>query len=116
MIATLLGSVLLVAAVSGCCQVDKDQTANEMKGKLESAIPVGTSANAAEARLRERGFEVVRMTDASFVEGQHVREHADFIYGDRMDGCIVKRRWQVAAVLNGDSVSEIVVSTGLEGP
>jgi hypothetical protein len=87
-----------------------------MKRSLEAAIPVGTSASVAAARLPERGFKVALQRDSLFVEDDHVREHADFLYGNRMDGCIVKREWMVIAVLHEESVSKIQVNTERVGP
>jgi hypothetical protein len=88
---------------------------SEMKHDLEAAIPVGTPANVAEARLREGGFTVGIERNFPVIEN-HLHQQVDFAYGDRAEGGIVKRRWQVTAFLNADRVSELDVNTYLEGP
>ena len=113
-------SYLVIFLITSSCSHSnayKDATYDDMKRNLEADIPVGTSTSDAEVRLRQRGFEATRMTDASFVcnDGQ-VRKHLDYLYGDRYDGGVVHRRWQVALVLKEDAIVEILVSTGLVGP
>lgn len=89
----------------------------KMRQSLTTDIPVGTSVKDAETRLRDRGFRVSPMTDASFSYQGHVREHLDYLYGDMSEGTgLVSRRWQVAVVHQRGSVSEICVSMGLVGP
>jgi hypothetical protein len=93
------------------------KTVAEMQHSLAADIPIGTSVKDAEARLRDRGFRVSPMTDASFPHQGRVREHLDFLYGDMSEGNgVVSRRWQVAVVHQQGAVTEICVSMGLVGP
>ncbi len=44
------------------------------------------------------------------------RRGLDCIYGDRSDGWVVQRRWQVALVHEDGKLTEVLASTGLVGP
>jgi len=92
------------------------ETADEMRASLLKIIPVGTPVSEAETLLQNQGFEVQRMTNASFVENDKLREHIDYLYGNMSEGIVVQRRWQVSIVHDQNAVREISVSTSLVGP
>jgi hypothetical protein len=62
--------------------------------------------------METEGFQCRREANARFLD----RDGLDYVYCDRYEGGIVKRRWQVAAVYREGKVVEVLASTGLVGP
>lgn len=87
-------------------------TAAEMKQHIEAEIPSGTSVDVATERLRAMHFDVSLKTGADWGG----RDGIDYVYGDRREGGVVFRRWQVALFVEDDAVVDIDVSTGMVGP
>ncbi|GEM_PF-1841470 len=84
-----------------------------MKHYLNQKIPVGTPVNVARQILQSKRFEVSLEFGQAFTEEGKVRRNLDYLYGDRHDGFIFQRRWQVAVVFKENKVTEILVSTAI---
>jgi hypothetical protein len=62
--------------------------------------------------MEQHGFTCAVVTNGSFGTIRSI----DYVYCDRREGSVVKRRWQAALILANDRVSEVHVTTGLVGP
>jgi len=80
--------------------------------QIEHLIPKGTRSEKAAETLKARGFNVSRAS------GNFAGEtYASYLYGDLSGpGHPVKRRWQVAVILEDETASGYQVTTGLIGP
>ena len=118
------GCVLLLLAI-GCAR-DKQAvrlTANieqaaMMKSAILETIPRGTGLAAAKGFMKREGFECSITHNGEFSEQGVVHEGIDYLYCNRHDriDTFVNRRWQIAVVLEKDSVADVYVSEGLIGP
>ncbi len=75
-------------------------------------VPIGTPLAEARRFMEAEGFECRREANSTFLD----RDELDYLYCNRYEGGIVKRRWQVAVVYRDDKVVEVLASTGLIGP
>jgi hypothetical protein len=81
-------------------------------------VPSGTAVADARRFMECEGFACQVEKDKSFLEGGAVRERADFLYCQRMDGAgfLMVRNWQVILVLRDGAVEEVIVTGNLIGP
>lgn len=75
-------------------------------------VPIGASVDDAQRFMEREGFACSRRTNADFPG----RQGLDYLHGDRSEGSVVSRRWQVAVVHRDGKVTEVLASTGLVGP
>lgn len=94
-----------------------------MRTALLEAVPLGTSVVDAERFMASERFHCTLNRNASFAEQQDgghsvVHEGIDYLYCDRFDraGFMVSRRWQIALVLEDESVKDMIVNAGMIGP
>jgi len=109
----LLLAILFLIASAGCSRPERlsDQAAEAM-AQVQRWVGLGTPATEARQIMEQRGFACSMVTNGAF--GTH--RGVDYIFCDRREGTIVKRRWQAALVLVEGRVSEVQVTTGLVGP
>jgi hypothetical protein len=108
--------MLLVVAAPGCAgarsatrEIDKPE---RMVEAVISGVPIGTTVDEAQRFMEGEGFQCRREANTKFLD----RGGLDYLYCNRYEGGIVKRRWQVAVVHRGGKVVEVLASTGLVGP
>lgn len=76
-------------------------------------IPVGSSITDAQDRMQASGFECVFQWHGSW-GGEN---NLNYLYCNRQDGgWMVQRVWQVAVMMQGVTVGDVRVATGLMGP
>ncbi len=96
--------------------IELTENPESVKNSILNIIPIGSDINAAKIIMEKNGFKCSIQKDSSFTDGEKVYEHIDFLYCDIEKGFLIGRRWQVAIVFKKNSVTEILVSTGLTGP
>ena len=106
----------MLVAVVGCTGrqsvTDGIEDPARMVEVVLKEVPVGTTAEDAAEFLGQEGFACTRKTNADFLD----RKELEYIYCDRSEGGMVKRRWQLAVVIKDGRVAEIITCTGLVGP
>ncbi len=108
--------MLIVVAAPGCAGtrsatrgIDEPE---RMAEAVISGVPIGTPVDEARRFMEREGFQCRRKANAEFLD----RGGLDYLYCNRYEGGIVKRRWQVAVVHREGKVVEVLASTGLVGP
>jgi hypothetical protein len=110
---SIVGSYFFVAGCatsSGLTRGIKEPS--DMQRIVRTAVPPGSDLQDAQRFMEKEGFHCSRQTNTSFGG----RIGIDYLWCDRSDGGVVKRRWQVAIVHQNGKVSEILATTGLVGP
>jgi hypothetical protein len=105
---------LIYAAACGCGPQRAADTPAAMKTALQHLI--GSSREEATRAMEKAGYRVGVMTSGAFSEEGVVRRRIDYLYCDCSEGLLIERRWQVALVYVGDSITEVLVAMGLTGP
>lgn len=111
--AAVLAAVAVVASVASCAsRLPEDDAA--VTALVAGWLPAGTTAADAQRILEDHGFETARHAARS----QSNPGPDEVLWADRMQtaGWPVMRRFQVTAVLDGDRVAKVTVSSGLVGP
>ncbi len=105
-------------AACGCGPRRAADTPAAMKAALQQLIPSGTPLDQARRTMEKAGYKVTDETSASFSEEGVVHRGINYLYCDCTERAhlIIERRWQIALIYTGDSVSDILVSMGLTGP
>jgi hypothetical protein len=110
-----LASAALIA-MTGCAGTRPSTRGIEEPPRMVEAVlghaPVGTPIDDAQRFMEREGFDCRRETNAEFLD----RKGLDYIYCDRSEGGVVRRRWQVALVHRDGQITEVIASTGLVGP
>ena len=94
-----------------------------MRNVVLEHVPPGANISAAQKFMEAEGFSCVRKS-GSFREmtwfGDHSEPHSgiDFLKCDRRQsaGFLMTRYWSVALVLEGETVSDALVSHYIDGP
>ena len=114
----LLSAVVLLLGCARDTQVVRVTAGIEQPALMQSTlvknIPKGTPLADAKRFMEREGFECSITRNGSFSG----RDGIDYIYCDRHDrvDIWVSRRWQIALVLEDDTVADVSVSHGLIGP
>lgn len=84
----------------------------EMQQMLEKSVPKGMRLDAAKAFMEREGFVCEDMKGGTW-KG---RKGLNFLHCKREDGQMIKRRWEVALMHDGKSVSALELRTALVYP
>lgn len=125
----IFATILLAPLFSGCAGWRTFGITDRavMREFLLEAVPIGTNVKDAQAFMVREGFSCTIERNSSFSErndddperGPHrTLEGIDYLYCDRTELAhfLIDRRWQIAFVLNGETVSDLIVNVGLIGP
>lgn len=128
---TLVIGAAAVAAVVALVKLVRQQTmitmhseSKQMRAEIQRWIRGGTPVGDAKALMERSGFACTNMQNETFAadhdsgRGQVFHESLDFLYCDRkaLMAPVVMQRWQVALVLERDSVTDVLVSIGIIAP
>lgn len=91
---------------------------SEMESMIRETIPAGTALADARDFMEREGFSCHVIRNGSFSEQGEVYEGIDYIhcYRDDATSFWVHRCWQIALVLEDDTVTDVRVSSVLDGP
>lgn len=108
----LWGVLFIGLAGCGPSQETAELTPKEMQKKLQEALPKGFKLQEARHYMEKEGFECEMVVDGEWKK----KKVARFMHCKREDGKMIKRRWDVAVVHDGDKVVSVDVRTGLVYP
>jgi hypothetical protein len=103
----------------------KIEKPEDMRQAIIQRIPRGTSIDAARKVMESEGFTCNLKRNSTFYErtswqtdGVQRHDQIDFLECRRTQsaGFLMSRQWTVALVLNGDLVSDVLISHILDGP
>lgn len=105
----------LVGVMAGCAQQRRSleiESPQQMRIQIEKAVPCGTPLKKAHETMCDRGFS------CEFVQRGRWREQrrVDYLRCIRDDGQLIKRRWDVAIIHNGERVTSVDLRAALVYP
>ena len=109
--------MLMIAAVflAACGAEHKTEdvaSPKEMQQTLEKSVTKGMNLDAAKAFMEKEGFVCEDVKGGTW-KG---RKGLNFLHCKREDGQMIKRRWEVALMHDGKSVSSLEMRTALVYP
>lgn len=109
---TLCCMVFLVLTACGPRQETAELTPKEMQAKLTEAIPKGTALTQAQQFMEKEGFVCEAIVDGEWRK----KKVARFLRCAREDGKMIKRKWDVALIHDGEKVLSVDLRTALVYP
>jgi hypothetical protein len=105
----------IVSVLAACAKQRRTldiESPQQMRIQIERAVPCGTPLNKAHETMCQRGF------DCEFVQRGRWREQRglNFLRCVRDDGQLIKRRWDVAIMHNGERVTSVDLRAALVYP
>ena len=122
-----LGMAASICLLSGCLHFRQSTwkltSREEMRKAVLEHVPLGTNVNAAQKFMEAEGFSCRLERNGSFQEktwwGDHPEPHSgiDFLRCKRHQsaGFLMTTFWSVALVLEGETVSDVLVSHCYDG-
>ena len=107
----MIGAVLLAACGSDH-KTEDVASPKEMQQTLEKSVTKGMNLDAAKAFMEREGFVCEDVKGGTW-KG---RKGLNFLHCKREDGQMIKRRWEVALMHDGKSVSSLEMRTALVYP
>jgi hypothetical protein len=108
--------MMIVAMLLAACgpehKTEDVASPKEMQQTLEKSLPKGTSLEAAKVFMEGEGFVCEDVKGGTW-KG---RKGLNFLHCKREDGQMIKRRWEVALMHDGRSVSALEMRTALVYP
>lgn len=104
--------LLLGVAACGPRQETAELSPKEMQAKLNEAMPKGATLANAREFMEKEGFACEMVVDGEFKKKKIHR----FLLCTRQDGQMIKRRWDVAVVHDGEKVLSVDMRTALVYP
>jgi hypothetical protein len=102
----------LLAACGSEHKTEDVASPKEMLQTLEKSVPKGMGLDAAKAFMEGEGFHCEDVKEGTW-KG---RRGLNFLHCKREDGHMIKRRWEVALMHDGRSVSSLEMRTALVYP
>ena len=102
----------LLAACGSEHKTEDVASPKEMLQTLEKSVPKGMGLDAAKAFMEAEGFHCEDVKEGTW-KG---RKGLNFLHCKREDGQMIKRRWEVALMHDGRSVSSLEMRTALVYP
>ena len=104
-----------MAGLSSCAPHNRSfdtESPQQMRMRIEQAVPCGTRLEDACEAMRQRGFA------CEFVQCGRWRQYrgVDYLRCIRDDGQLIKRRWDVAIIHNGELVTAVDLRAALVYP
>ena len=108
----LMTFVAFFAACGPAHKTEDVASPKEMQQTLEKSVPKGMGLDAAKAFMEGEGFVCEDVKGGTW-KG---RKGLNFLHCKREDGQMIKRRWEVALMHDGRSVSSLEMRTALVYP
>ena len=105
-------AAMLFAACGSDHKTEDVASPKEMLQTLEKSVPKGMNLAAARAFMEGEGFVCEEVKEGTW-KG---RKGLNFLHCKREDGQMIKRRWEVALMNDGKSVSSLEMRTALVYP
>ena len=103
----------MVVGLVGCRQKPSEEVSKEdMLSTYKEKIPVGTSLKDARAIMEADGFVITEKVNARW----RGKNGFTFLCCVRDDGMVIKRRWEIALMHNGQFVTGVDIRPGLVYP
>jgi hypothetical protein len=105
-------AVFLGLAACGPRQETAELTPKEMQAKLNQAMPKGTALARAREFMEKEKFDCEAIVDGEWKKKKVPR----FLLCTRQDGKMIKRKWDVAVIHDGEKVLSVDMRTALVYP
>ena len=107
-----MSAAMLFAACGSDHKTEDVASPKEMLQTLEKSVPKGMNLAAARAFMEGEGFVCEEVKEGTW-KG---KKGLNFLHCKREDGQMIKRRWEVALMNDGKSVSSLEMRTALVYP
>ncbi len=108
----MLCAVLLGIVGCGPAHETEELSPKEMQSQLQKAMPKGMKLAEARQYMEKEGFQCEMVVDGEWKKKKVPR----FMKCSREDGKMIKRKWDVAVMHDGDKVVNVDLRTALVYP